>query len=186
MVQESAGRDKGGFTLIEIIVVLSLISLMLVFSFPQLSGFISVNNKNKAVRWIIVQRNVLKTKTVKEQIPYVFQVDISDNRMLTMPLPGTTPGEDKINPGIEARSFDKKPHHQFNCSGDLEITGVLFPEGEAAISGTADIVFHEKGYCDRAIIQMKDSGNRFSVYFEPFLPRVTVYDGYIKFGQQWE
>jgi hypothetical protein len=62
----------------------------------------------------------------------------------------------------------------------------VFPDGEKITDQTADIVFSEKGYCDRAIIHMKDGDSQFSIYIEPFLPRVTVYDGYIKFGQRWE
>lgn len=186
-VHESAGFDTGGFTLIEIIVVISLIALMLVFSFPQLSGFLAVNNKNKAVRWMIAQRTMLSTKAVKEQTPYVLRVDISGNRIITMPLPlpGAFSSGDGMCPLIDTESPDQTARNTFVCGGDLAIAGVVFPDGETINSETADILFSEKGYCDRAIIHMKDGGSRFSIYIEPFLPRVTVYDGYIKFGQRW-
>jgi prepilin-type N-terminal cleavage/methylation domain-containing protein len=187
-VHESAGCDTGGFTLIEIIVVISLIALMLVFSFPQLSGFLAVNNRNKAVRWMISQRTVLSTKAVKEQTPYVLRVDISGNRIVTMslPLPGAFPsGDAGMCPAFDTASSGQTARNTFVCGGDLAIAGVMFPDGETINAETADIVFSEKGYCDRAIIHMKDGGSRFSIYIEPFLPRVTVYDGYIKFGQRW-
>lgn len=184
-VYESAKCNRSGFTLIEIIVVISLISLMLVFSFPRLSGFLSVNNKAKAIRWMIAQRTALKIKAVKEQTRYVLRVDISDNRILVMPMPRALSSEDEISPAIDANSPSVTARNAFICGGELDIVGVEFPDGESISSQSADIVFYEKGYCDQAIIHMKDGDNCFSIYVEPFLPRITVYDGHIQFGQPW-
>lgn len=186
-VPESAGSEKGGFTLIEIIVVICLISLMLVFSFPRLSGFLSVNNKNKLVRWMIIQRTVLKTKAVQEQKPYLLRVDISGDRLQTMARPAD--GAEPESLFGEEKTGDTDKNHvdgQFDCSGGLEIVGVVRPDGETVMSGTVDILFSEKGYCDRVIIHMREGNDRFSVYIEPFLPQVDVYAGHIKFGRSWE
>ena len=183
--QESTGRDSGGFTLVEIIVVVSLIALLLVFSFPRLSGFLSINNKNQLVRWVIIQRTVLKTKAIKEQTPFALRVDISEDRMTAMAVSPACQIEETLFPEDETRPDEKKIGKPFICKGNLEITGVLFPDGEPVISRAADIVFSEKGFCDRAIIYMKDGGDRFSIYIAPFLPSVSVYDGYISFGEDW-
>ncbi len=185
-VRESAGCDNGGFTLIEIVVVVSLISLILVFSFPQLSGFLTVNNKNKAVRWLIAQRTVLRAKALEEQARYVLRVDINGNRILAMPMPEASLSEATTSQFTDKNLSAVTAQDEFICSGDLDIVGVAFPDGQPDIFQTADIIFSEKGYCDRAVIHMKDGGTRFSIYFPPFLPRVVVYDGHIKFGQRWE
>lgn len=159
---------------------------MLVFSFPRLSGFFSVNNKNQVVRWLIAQRTILKTRAVKEQIPYVLRVDISNDRLQTLPMPGTNPaGDANISTGKKPGSGNAG-RQSYTCGNDLDITAVVFPDNDAIVSEAVDIVFFEKGYCQQAIIQMKDGEDRFSVHIEPFLPRVVVYEGYVKFGQLWK
>lgn len=184
-VHKSVRCDAGGFTLIEITVVISLIALLIVSSLPQLSGFLAANNRNKAVRWMIAQRAALKTKAVKDQIRYVLRVDISGNRIMAMPMSGEPGSEGAIPPVTDAALAAVKAQKTFVCGGDLDIVDVEFPEVETDASRTADIVFYEKGYCDQAVIHMNDGGDRFSIYIEPFLPRVTVYAGHVKFGQTW-
>ncbi len=184
--QESAGSEKGGFTLIEIVVVVSLIALMLVFSFPKLSGFLSVDNKNQVIRWLIAQRTILRTSAVREQAPYLLRVNISDNQMSTMPLAGTVASGDDLFADGNGETASKKIRQKYTCGGDLEIISVVLPDDETILSGTVDIVFFERGYCQQAIIQMKDGDDRFSIHIEPFLPRVVVYEGNIKFGQLWK
>jgi hypothetical protein len=163
---------------------------MLVFSFPRLSGFFTINNRNKMIRWLMAQRTVLRTKAVTEQIPYALRVDVDGNRIvpLALLLPSAEPSSPAAGeiPDTVTPSSGRKPLNPFACGGDLDITGVLFPEGEAITDQSVDILFSEKGYCDRAIIHVQDGDDPFSLYIEPFLPRVAVYDGYIRFGQRWE
>jgi hypothetical protein len=159
---------------------------MLVFSFPKLSGFLSVNNKNQVVRWLIVQRTVLKTRAIKEQKPYILRVDISDNRFQTLPMPGAVSTADQDLTTDEDQVENKSARQKYVCSGDLDITAVVLPDDEIILSGAVDIIFSEKGYSQQAIIQMKDGDDRFSIYIEPFLPRVVVYEGHVKFEQLWK
>lgn len=159
---------------------------MLVFSFPKLSGFLSVNNKNQVVRWLIAQRTILKIRAAKEQKPYVLQVDISDNRLLTMPLPGATSAGGDGTTNEEDTAPDRSARQKYDCGDDLNIVAVVLPDDEVILSGAVDIIFFEKGYCQQVIIQMKDGDDRFSIYIEPFLPRVAVYDGFIRFEELWK
>lgn len=164
---------------------------MLVFSFPRLSGFFTFNNKNKMIRWLMAQRTVMRTRAVTDQVPYVLRVDVDGNRFIPIalaPPPVEQPSlaDAEAIPDTVKPSDRRKPLAPFSCGGSLDITGVLFPEGEAITDQSVDILFSEKGYCERAIIHARNGDDRFSLYLEPFLPGVTVYDGYIRFGQPWE
>ena len=135
------------------------------------------------VRWLIAQRTVLKNRAVKDQRPYILRVDISDNRLTTMPMPGSASAGDDMTTSEESRPMDKSARQKYVCSDDLDIIAVVTPDDETILSGAVDILFSEKGYCQQAIVQLKDGDDRFSIYIEPFLPRVVVYDGYVRFDQ---
>ena len=161
---------------------------MLAFTFPELSGFLAVNHKNKVIRWLIAQRTILRTKAVKEQTRYALRVDISNNRITAMPLP-----KEALFPssGASASPMNMSPSptsaatSTFECGKDLKIVDVVFSSGKEVSSQAADIIFYARGYCDRAIIHMTDGDDQFSVYFEPFLPEVDVFEGHVQFGQRW-
>src|SRR6056297_1199495 len=186
----SKNARTAGFTLIEVIVVISLMSVMLIFAFPRLSGFLTADNKNRAGRWIISQNLLLKTKAVQDKTAYILRVDISGNRFSTMPA---SEAEKETAIAVEAvkkttensaweineKSGSKAVRNKFVPGGELTVVGVAFPEGETVQSGTADIVFYEQGYSDRAIIHMCEQEDRFSFYIAPFLNRVQVYEGHI-------
>jgi len=70
---------------------------------------------------------------------------------------------------------------QFKIPGDLTVTGVLFAGRDTVLTGTVDILFHTRGYSDRAVIHMKDGDRRFSFIIEPFLSQVKVVEGHATF-----
>ncbi len=172
----SFSPTSGGFTLIEVIVVISLISVMMVFAFPRLSGFLHVDNRDQAARWVIAANVRLKNRAVKEQARCVLRVDMSGNRMSVMSGSGQD-GSDQDASGGQGGLVEAG--ESFVAKEGLEINGVAFSTEEIVSTGTADIVFYEQGYSDRAVIHMTDGDRRFSFYIAPFLSRVRVYDGHV-------
>lgn len=166
--------------------MVGLIALMLFVSFPKLSGFLTVNNRHQAIRWLIAQRLALGTRSVGEQKPYILRVDIDENRFTALSAAGPSPsGSEPFSTGDQPASAGRS-QRTFVCRGGLKISGVSFPEGETLRSGTVEIVFSEKGYCSQAVIYMTDDDQRFSVYVAPFLPRVSVYPDFIQFQRRWK
>ncbi|MFO7560982.1 MAG: type II secretion system protein, partial [Desulfobacterales bacterium] len=73
-------RANSGFTLIELIVVIVILSVLLVFAMPRFSSFIFTDNTDRIARWVIFKAGSLKNRAVKEQKQYVINVDLDNNR----------------------------------------------------------------------------------------------------------
>lgn len=161
---------KNGFTLIELIVVITLISLILFFTLPRFHGSFLSNDTKKVSRWIMLKARTLKEKAVREKKIYILHVSVDANRLWT--------SHDTMSPD-ELQIAEQKG---YEVSDDIDILDVEYPDDEKISTGQADINFYEKGYSDQAIIHMKNSDDEhFSFLIEPFLSHVRMYNTYVDF-----
>ena len=65
----------GGYTLIELVVVMALISTMFFFAMPRFQDNLLTDQVRKASRWIITQTRHLKQQSVREKKDYILHVD---------------------------------------------------------------------------------------------------------------
>ncbi|MGA7145298.1 MAG: type II secretion system protein [Desulfobacterales bacterium] len=159
-----------GFTFIELIVVISLISIMLFLAIPKFqSSFLS--NSTKAVsRWILINIPDLKDKAQKEQKRYVLHVDFDANKLWIA-------RETASDEGLQS---DKT--HGYQLPEDVKLLDVEYPDQNTISTGDAQIYFDEKGYSDKAIIHIENNDKeRFSFVIEPFLRQVRLYQKYVGF-----
>ena len=163
--------DRRAFTLIELIVVLSLVSIMLFFAVPRIDQSFFSADARKLSSWILLNTKALKNRAVKEQAVYALYVGLDENRLWTGPvsdrenMPGPGEGEDAFSPAAGARIID-----------------VMFPKDTRISSGTVQIRFYPKGYSDRAIIHVQTGDQtRRSYRIESFLPQVAIRDAYVEF-----
>ena len=163
---------KNGFTLIELIVVISLISLILFLALPRFQdGFLSDNTK-KVSRWIMLKARTLKEKAVREKKIYILHVSLDSNKLWT--------SHETMSP----EELQYAEQNGYGASGDIIVLDVEFPDNEKISAGQADIYFYEKGYSDQAMIHIKNSDDdNFSFLIEPFLSHVRMYDTYVAFEE---
>jgi prepilin-type N-terminal cleavage/methylation domain-containing protein len=161
---------KNGFTLIELIVVVSLISLILFFTLPRFHSDFFSDNTKKVSRWIMLKARTLKEKAVREKKIYILHVSLDANRLWT--------SHEAMSPD-ELQIAEEKG---YEVSDDIDILDVEYPDDEKISTGQAHINFYEKGYSDQAIIHMKNSDDEhFSFLIEPFLSQVRMYNTYVDF-----
>jgi prepilin-type N-terminal cleavage/methylation domain-containing protein len=163
-------RLNQGFTLIELIVVITLISLMLFFAIPRFQVDVLSDNTNKVSRWIMVKVHSLKEKAVREQKLYVLHISLDSNRLW---VTSEIMSQEELQ-AAEANGYE--------LSNDINLLDVEYPDEEKISVGRADIYFYKKGYSDKAIIHISNDDNeRRSFLIEPFLSRVRLYNKYIGF-----
>jgi prepilin-type N-terminal cleavage/methylation domain-containing protein len=163
-------RLNQGFTLIELIVVITLISLMLFFAIPRFQVDVLSDNTNKVSRWIMVKVHSLKEKAVREQKLYVLHISLDSNRLW---VTSEIMSQEELQ-ATEANGYE--------LSDDINLLDVEYPDEEKISVGRADIYFYKKGYSDKAIIHISNDDNeRRSFLIEPFLSRVRLYNKYIGF-----
>ena len=163
-------RRNNGFTLIELIVVISLFSLMLFFAVPRFQFDVLSDHSKKTSRWIMLQVHALKEKSVHDQKRYVLHLSLDSNRLWVT---------DEI---MSPEELEVAAANGYELSDDIKLLDVEYPNQEKISVGRADIYFYKKGYSDKAIIHMTNNDNEiFSFLIEPFLSRVRLYNKYIEF-----
>lgn len=160
-----------GFTLIELIVVISLISIMLFFAVPRFHGNVLSDSTKEVTRWILLKIPYLKGKAAGEQKTYILHVGLDSNKLWI------------THDAMPQESLQSEENDGYKLPEDIKLLDVEYPEQEKITVGQADIYFNEKGYSDKAIIHLEnDDDEKLSFLIEPFLLRVRLYDRYAGFG----
>ena len=166
----AALRRIKGYTLIELIVVVSLISIMLFLAIPKFQNNFLSNSTKAVSRWILINVPDLKDKAQKEQVRYILHVDFDANKLWISreTAPDEGPQSDSIN--------------GYQLPEDVRLLDVEYPDHKTVSAGQAQIYFDEKGYSDKAIIHIEnDHKERLSFVIEPFLRQVRLYQKYVEF-----
>lgn len=163
-------QSCAGFTLIELVVVIFLLSTMLFFAAPRLQGLVGANENKKISRWIMLKSQALKAKAVQNQKRYILHVGLDSGRIW---VTDESMSEEAV---LDAEENGEQ------LSEELRITDVEYPEQGKVSIGIADICFYKEGYSDKVLIHIEDDDyNRFTFLIEPFLSKVRRYDDYVGF-----
>jgi len=163
-------KTNTGFTLIELMVVISLISIMLFWSIPRFQNALVLDNTKKVSRWIIAQVQHLKESAVRCQKLYILHVGIDENRLWV------------TNESMTEKELENARLKGFELPEDVRVKDVEYPGGEKVSAGQADICFYKKDYSDMALIHIQDNGDKqLSLLIEPFLSKIKLYQEYVGF-----
>ena len=159
-----------GFTFIELIVVISLISIMLFLAIPRFQGNFLTDSTKDVSRWILLKIPYIKEKAAREQKRYILHISFDSNKLWI--THETMPQE----------SLQSAEENGYTLPEDINLLDVEYPDQEKISVGQADIHFNERGYSDKAIIHLENNDNeKFSFLIEPFLLRVRLYSNYADF-----
>ena len=163
-------KNNQGFTLIELIVVVIIMSVMLVFATPRLSGFIFPDDTNKIVRWLVIKARLLRNSAVQQQKNFFLNIDIDNNRLWVTDESVDT--EEALNKAME---------NSFSLPESVRFLDVEFPGRGKTLQGTVEIAFNKQGYSDQAIIHIEgDDDRKISLLVEAFLPSVKWVEDYVE------
>ena len=160
-------RRNRGFTLIEIITVLALISLTLLITIPRIPDGLFTDETKKTARWIIAKVQVLKDRAAREQKRYTLNIDLSSRRFW-ISHDGMSPDERQV--------AEKKG---FKLPASMKIRDVEYPNDKIVSFGQTVIFFYPKGYSDQAVIHLENGEKQLSIRIEPFLSTVKLFEEYV-------
>ena len=160
-----------GFTLIELIVVISLISIMLFFAIPRFQSSVLSDSTKEVSRWILLKIPYIKESAAREQRRYILHVSLDSNKLWI------------THEAMLEEALQSAETNGYKLPEDIKLLDVEYPDQEKISAGQADIYFNEKGYSDKVIIHFENDDNeKFSFLIEPFLLRVRLYNSYAGFG----
>jgi general secretion pathway protein H len=164
------GQNEG-FTLLELIVVISLLGIMLVLTVPRFHETLFLDESKTGSRWIIGKIQALKEAAVRNQKNYTLHIDLDSDRFWET--------DESMSPeATEAAAVNAEP-----LPGGLRITDIEYPIRGKINSGQADIEFYKNGYSDKVFIHLQDGETQVSYLIEPFLSEVSRYETTIGFDE---
>ena len=162
-------KHPSGFTLMELIVVMALLTIVLVFSIPRFHQTLFLDENKTGSRWIIAKIQSLKEAAVRNQRNYTLHFDLDTDHYWET-------DDSMPEQGIEDAAMQTEP-----LPDGLKIADIEFPVRGKVSSGRTDITFYKYGYSDKALIHAQDGDSYVSYLIEPFLSEVARYDTYAGF-----
>ena len=164
------GQNQKGFTLIELVVVISLIVMMLGLTMPQIrNALLSDNLKRTALRMTGLAKN-LRDEAMRERKTYGLYLDMDRQQYWT---------------GFEAMTEEEVALARENAQklpDDVKILDVWYKTEGKVSDGEAIILFFKKGYVQPSAIHLGDDGDRrLTVVLSPFGGKIKVLDTYVDF-----
>mgnify|MGYP006285992313 CR=1 FL=1 len=162
-----SGIAARGFTLIELMVVILLISLLLGFAIPRMGSGLPLDTTDRVARWLMANVPALKNKAREKQQIYELVVDIDNNRLWVRAAADHSEG-----PSSRLRDSLRLPP-------GMDLLDVVRPGRSPQSAGLAVIRFYPRGHSDKAVIHFRGRGRHLAAFLiEPFLPGVEQYAQY--------
>jgi prepilin-type N-terminal cleavage/methylation domain-containing protein len=161
-----AGQRPGaaaGFTLLELIVVILLLTILLGFAIPAFRSDNFMGSRDKVTRELMHAVKKLKIEALSRQRIYTLHLDLDADRIW---MTHAAEGSDSAAP---------PPPSEWSLPDDIRIAHVRLPGNREISAGIVAIAFYPQGYSDRALIRLTDGGNTpTDVVVEAFLPMALI------------
>ena len=160
----------GGFTLIELTMVILLFGLLVSFTIPRLESSILTDDLKKASRKIVGTINELRNTALRNHRDYYLKLDLESGRLWI----------DSPSMSEEERTIAREQSSPLPET--VHFIDIWFKEGGKKSMGEASIRFTRKGYIQPSAIHLgSDDGRIFTLLMQPFLGKVELTDSYMEF-----
>ncbi len=163
--------EKRGFTLIELVLVITLIGLMLSIGLPSLRNALFTDELNSSTRKIMGLVKGLRHRAIREGRSFNLYFDIESGRFWIKSLSGK---EDERE-GVDVLQMPP----------DLSILDVWSGHQGKVARGQGAIHFTKRGYVQHTVIHLESSdGKELSLEISPFMRKTKIYKDYLDIGGQ--
>lgn len=161
-------RESDGFTLLEMLMVITLIGIVSTLAIPRISGSLLFDSLNSSARTITGFIAETKQLAVRRQTAYRLFFDLEHDiiRRETMEEAGAEgpAGKDEIA-----------------LPSDVTIQDILFDPGGKQSLGVIALHFTTRGYCEKAFIHLdNEEGEQMTIVVSPFLGVSEIIDAYVE------
>lgn len=145
-----------GFTLIEMIVVISIISVLLVFSFPVIRNINFFSEHSSQAGDIVRLVEDLKIRAIEKNLDYQMHIDTAAAMIWV------------THENMDEQQQEAAMKKAVMFSGQMIISDVQFPFIGKHPEPIASITFRKLGYSDFALIHIVQDDQPITIKIEPF------------------
>ncbi|MGD2036316.1 MAG: type II secretion system protein [Desulfobacterales bacterium] len=160
---------RNGFTLLELIVVMSLLGIMLIFTVPRFHETLFLDETKTGSRWIIGKIMALKEAAIRNQKQYSLHINLDTEQFW------------ETDASMSAEELENAALNASSLPDGLKIADIEYPIRGKITSGQTDITFYKNGTSDKVLIHIQNDDQYESYLIEPFLSEVTRYEIYASF-----
>lgn len=168
LLQHGWKTSEHGFTLIELIVVMVLISTVTAFTLPKIRSSLFTNQLTATARQFIGLVAEVGQQARVQRIPVELRFDRKEHAFTTSSA-GKNSGDGKVS----ASSAVRVPE-------SVEVVDVATAGNGRKNQGDLVIQFSSRGYVDKTAVHLRDDdGEELTVILSPFLGVTRVLEGYV-------
>jgi len=160
---------RNGFTLLELLVVISLMGIMLIFTVPRFHETLFLDETKTGSRWLIGKIQALKEAAIRNQKQYTLNINLDTEQFW------------ETHASMSAEELENAALNASSLPSGLKIADIEYPIRGKITSGQTDITFYKNGTSDKVMIHLQDGDKYVSYLIEPFLSEVTRYEIYASF-----
>ncbi len=158
---------SSGFTFIELIVVISILSMLLLFSLPVFREIVLFSDSTTQVGNMVRLINDLKKRAVAQEMDYLMNIN---------------PGSGLVwvtNEAMDDEAKEMAKEEGSFLSEKIDIIDVEFPGSKETGNMEHSIRFKKQGYSDFALIHLIENGMDITLKIEPFLSQVQLLNKHV-------
>jgi prepilin-type N-terminal cleavage/methylation domain-containing protein len=164
------GQHNQGFTLIELMVVMLLITIIFAVTVPRLDSSLLQDPRKKTTRTLMNTVSALRSEAIERQTRQILFLDLDNGRIWT------------ADAAMDEEALSAAAKNAFELPGGIQMVELQFAAKKSIGSGTAEILFYPGGFSDQVAINMiHDNVQRFAYKVEPLLPKVKVVEEWVSY-----
>ena len=161
----------GGYTLIELIVVIVLLGLMFGLTVPKFRQAVLSDSLDATSLRIIGLVRDLREKAISDQVSYVLRFDLRGARLWAFASTATDEEQETAR------------ERAYKLPADVEIEDI-WSWSSGKMYDDATIRFSKKGYIEQSMIHLQsEDGRQLSLELTPFLGSIKIHEGYVDFDR---
>jgi prepilin-type N-terminal cleavage/methylation domain-containing protein len=163
-----AGKsNRNGYTLIELVAVVVLISIFISVAVPKLRETLFSSGLKSSVRRLTSKIAQLRADAVRKHTEYWLHLDLESNSYW-----------ESTSPEV----IDEEPKDIEKLSPGVDFVDVVFPSDEVTMMvGRTKIYFSPRGYVEETRIHLRDQADTvYTLLLQPFLPQVKIENDYVE------
>ena len=162
-------RCRAGYTLLELIVVMSLVGIVFFFTIPRFGESFFIDDAKRSSRWLIAKLQSLREEALRTHRQQILNIDLDGSRFWET---SAAMAPEETEHALRRAQF---------LPGGGRVVSVDFPYQGRVNAGRTQIRFFPDGSSDRALVQVRHGDMITTFLIEPFLSQVKMFDHAVGF-----